>query len=558
MLKAIIKNGTIALLLTILMGLLGCSAPEEKRAKELVQAREFAASGLSEQAIKILEELAAEYPNDPEILTAIGRIYSAEEDHAMAAFFLQQAYQQSQDNVELLLQTYQALHAAGQPSGQSLNKLSELSPESMTDELWIRLGQYHAANNQNESALQAYLKGADLEKRKPSPEVAAAIGQLFSRVDNLPQSELWLKVAADNDDPNAITALFDLLEIQLRQKRWSDSEATIARLDEQFPGAVDASQYAQTRQELKRWRTARKAMKVTLSEAAAKKETEEAANAAEQGIELIEKEEIERPAMAETDGGSGGKAQAITDMEAAEAMANQPAIENEEGAEGLSATFDPETAVESGARDLSPALNSEQEPLASRTRNELRSPDQVAGGEPESPMAGAPESFAPNIGPATSGSPRTLEEILAEAETAEIDRDFKAAIRNYWIAINMTESRADIWNLLSRAYLIDGQRENAEVAALEAIRMEPDEVAYTLDYLRVAQRSETPDQFLSYLETAFDRFPASPEITLSLARAYERIKKDRPAARSLYQRFIDIAPGHPLVPEARDAIERLR
>ena len=122
----------------------------------------------------------------------------------------------------------------------------------------------------------------------------------------------------------------------------------------------------------------------------------------------------------------------------------------------------------------------------------------------------------------------------------------------------MVNNRPDIWNLLSRAYLIDGQSENAETAALEAIRLEPDEVAYTLDYLRIAQRTKTPDQFLSHLETAYDRFPASPEITLSMARAYERIQQDRPTARRLYQRFIDIAPNHPLVPEARDALTRLR
>jgi hypothetical protein len=60
------------------------------------------------------------------------------------------------------------------------------------------------------------------------------------------------------------------------------------------------------------------------------------------------------------------------------------------------------------------------------------------------------------------------------------------------------------------------------------------------------------------LETAFDRFPASPEITLSLARAYERISRETRIARNLYQRFIDIAPNHPLVPEARDAVARLR
>jgi hypothetical protein len=90
------------------------------------------------------------------------------------------------------------------------------------------------------------------------------------------------------------------------------------------------------------------------------------------------------------------------------------------------------------------------------------------------------------------------------------------------------------------------------------VRLSPKEVAYTLDFLRVAQRSRPAKEFLAQLETAYDRFPSSPEITLSLARAHERISKDEFVARNLYLRFIDIAPNHPLVPEARQAAERLR
>ena len=83
-------------------------------------------------------------------------------------------------------------------------------------------------------------------------------------------------------------------------------------------------------------------------------------------------------------------------------------------------------------------------------------------------------------------------------------------------------------------------------------------MSYTLDDLRVAQRSKKAAEFLSELETAYDRFPRSPEITLSLARAYERISRNTTAARELYSRFIEIAPGHPLSGEAKSALDRLR
>jgi tetratricopeptide (TPR) repeat protein len=146
---------------------------------------------------------------------------------------------------------------------------------------------------------------------------------------------------------------------------------------------------------------------------------------------------------------------------------------------------------------------------------------------------------------------------LDEAQSAEFDRDFNTAIRKYWAAISIANDEAEVWNRLARAYLVDGQLKNAETTALEAVRLAPREVAYTLDYLRVAQRSKNPEVFLSDLQTAYARFPGSPEITLSLARAHERISEELMTARDLYERFVAIAPNHPLVPEARAAIARL-
>ena len=57
---------------------------------------------------------------------------------------------------------------------------------------------------------------------------------------------------------------------------------------------------------------------------------------------------------------------------------------------------------------------------------------------------------------------------MADAETATLDRDYKSAIRKYWTAISIANNRAEVWNLLSRAYLVDGQLNNAETTALEA------------------------------------------------------------------------------------------
>ena len=254
MLKANFKSVFFISLITSSIWLVACSSNEEKKAAQIKDALSLSEKGANAEALKILEKLATQHPDDIEILKSIGQVYSADGDASMASLFLEQAYLQSPNDTELLFQTYQSLDAAMQPAGHLLEKLAEQTPEAMTPQLWTRLGQVRQAANLIQPALDAFLKGVDPNKAKPAPETAVAIGQLFVKVGNLPQAEYWLKMAADNDEPNALTALFSLLEINLRQEDWADAEATITQLDTQFPGAVEASQWEQARQELTRWR----------------------------------------------------------------------------------------------------------------------------------------------------------------------------------------------------------------------------------------------------------------------------------------------------------------
>ena len=580
MLKANFKSAFFITLLSTLILLAACSSPEEKKAAQIKEAHHLAEGGDSAQALELLENLSAEYPNDIEILNSIGQIYAAEGDTSMAAFFLEQAYLQAPDDTERLFQAYQSLEAAKQPAGHLLETLSTQAPEAMTPDLWIRLGQIRHAENKLQPSLDAYLKGVDPEKAKPSSEVAASIGQLFVKVGNLPQAEAWLEMAADSDDPDALTALFGLLEINLRQKDWAGAEAIIAQLDKQFPGAVEASQWQQARKELVRWRATQDAMQAKLAKAEAEKKAAESnvETVAQAGTEGAQREAIDQGSVDKETNGEG-KAQVIADLEAAEAMANAPAIETEipEGeADGLAIegdavqagsqaiNFDPSIVIEPADPEITFEVSYDPAPTAGSTTDSVdNNPADESFTAVSAEPAGRTDAFqtmdmntpAESIRP--SERPRTIEERLADAEMAELDRNFTSAIQQYWAAINIANNRAEIWNLLSRAYLVDGQLNNAETAALEAVRLEPSGVAYTLDYLRVAQRTKEPVAFLAELETAYDRFPDSPEITLSLARAHERISEQTETARNLYLRFIDIAPNHPLVPEARAAAARL-
>ena len=566
MLKANFKSVFFITLITTSVWLGGCNSPEEKKAAQIKDALSLSEKGSKAEALKILEELATQYPDDTVILKSIGQIYAADGDAGMASLFLEQAYLKSPDDTELLFLTYQSLDAAKQPASHLLEKLAEQAPEAMTPELWTRLGQARQAANQVQSALDAFLKGVDPDKAKPAPETAAAIGQLFLKAGNLPQSESWLKMAAESDAPNALTALFGLLEINLRQNNWADAEATIAQLDTQFPGAVEASQWEQARQELVRWRESQDEMKAKLAKALADKKAIETearpATAEAEARQVVESDE--------DSGGSEtaiteGKTQIISDMEAVEAMADAPAIEITEEADvtpikdNKVIASDPSITIDATKPKTTVEVSSGQAATAEETIFAVNAG--IAIEPAPTPIVEAFPTLEAEPAPVTlpsSSRPQTVEELMADAEAATVDRDFKSAIRKYWTAISLANNRAEVWNLLSRAYLVDGQLNNAETTALEAVRLEPRQVAYTLDYLRVAQRSLPPEDFLAELETAYARFPVSPEITLSIARGHELISQDRSSARKLYLRFIDIAPNHPLIPEAQNAVARLR
>lgn len=522
MLELNFRRALLVMLLFSLIIVSACTNSEEKKAAQIIQARLLAEQGSSVKSLEILEDLAKEYPNDGEILSMIGKLYSNIGDLKTAAFFLEQSYLLDEQNVERLYNAYNSLEAAQLPAAKLLEKLSTLGPELMIPQLWVRLGEFRKAENKVQPALEAYLKGVDASKEKPQTETATAIGQLFVKIGNLNQAKNWFLMAASEDDANALTALFGILKINLRQKDWSSASETISLLDEQFPGAVDASQWKDAKKELLIWRDAQDAMKAKLARA-------------ESNI-------------------TAGKEQIIADLNNVETFAEMPAVDITDGE-----TEEALPAVEKDLNDVEDIPIGEDLLVKPEVNDSLNSTDkqvEMSGNTSDSESITLLDSIS-RAEEKEDGRSKTIEELISNAKRAEIERNFKSAIADYWAAMGIDNNRADIWNNLSRAYLIDGQIANADIAALEAVRLEPLTITYTLDYLRVAQKSKTPYEFLAQLETAYDRFPTNAEIILSLARAHEKISKNNIVARDLYLRFIDIAPGHPLVGEAETAVARL-
>ncbi len=73
MLKANFKSVFFITLITTSIWLLGCSSPEEKKAAQIKDALSLSEKGSNAEALKILEELATQHPDDIEILKSIGK-----------------------------------------------------------------------------------------------------------------------------------------------------------------------------------------------------------------------------------------------------------------------------------------------------------------------------------------------------------------------------------------------------------------------------------------------------------------------------------------------------
>ena len=131
------------------------------------------------------------------------------------------------------------------------------------------------------------------------------------------------------------------------------------------------------------------------------------------------------------------------------------------------------------------------------------------------------------------------------------------AIRHYKQALVENDNQPWIWAELSEAYLQTGNDRWARATANEAVRRDPDNPKFVLQYLRAAQRTMEPERVVREMEDAYRRFPNQPEIILVLARAYSDQGNIR-NARLLFRNFLQLAaPDHPSRPSAQAELERL-
>ena len=492
-------------LLGLILLLNACNTELEDRTAGIQTAREYHAQNQPQAALAELEALNTRFPKDSEILHLIGQTHAQLKDPIFATFFTEQAAELQPLNAELRYEVYLLAKAADLPYTTHLKKLSQLDARMMRPNMWLELAAALEQANEHSAALDAYLAAHNADPSLLDKASQASIGNLYLQLENLNQAKSWLKKAQKVAGAANQRVLSGLLQLAIREKDWPAAEKQIEALDKAFPNFLDTSKFSQARQEIQEW--------------CAKKDAAERALAEQKAA-----------------------------LEAQQTPENTPtansALEAESTATESKASLGEEAAT-AKALALAPAIEYYQAPP-------------VATGTPTvSDVVDKPsEAIDPTDLESESPSPaERIADIMSQAEQAEIDQDLSGAIERYWEAIAIDNQRASIWSQLAQTYKRDQQLKNVESTALEAIRLDTNNINYTLNYLRIIQNFKAPKAFLAELETAYARFPLSPEITLSLARAYQKISMDVEAARQFYQRFIEIAPAHPLRPEADAALQ---
>lgn len=332
------------------------------------------------------------------------------------------------------------------------------------------------------------------EKIQSRPEQQLAIGQLYLRTKNLAQAQAWFARAAEGGADVRDRALLGLLETAIRGGRFADAEKLVDQLDAEYPGRLDQSPLDSVRDQLAEWRKRQEAAR-RAAEAVAARESEDPA------------EEDSAPEEEDPD-----RSEATTTGEEASAAASAAA----------SSPPTDEAAAET------PVPEEEAVPAEEET---------VAVAQPS---------------PSDEAVRR-----LAAARTAREAGDLQEAIGHYRRALVLDDSRGEVWAELSELYLATGQDRWAKATASEAVRRDPDNPRWVLQYLRAAQDSMGRDAFLRELEDAHRRFPDTPRITLVLARAWRDAGNVR-NARLLFREFLEQTPDdHPEREAAEGELQQL-
>lgn len=539
----IVRRALLLLTTAIAFGfILGCAKKEPTVEEVLAEAEAVSATGRLGEAIAILENYNSAHPGSFAIADTLAFSYIQAGDPATAAMYFSRAAEIDQSQAEYLLLAADAWQNANDPETAISVYQQYLTLRPNDHNARFSLAELYYSLGQADAARDALLQ---INREAPTGPVQVRIGELFLEGNNLAQAQQWFNSAANLNDEARAPALLGLLRVAVRAKRFADAEAIIKLLDAEFPGQLDQSPIAELRGQLTAWRAQQQA----------------AAQAAAQIAPG-------QPATAATP----GTATPVATNQPATPAANPPRTATKpvpppagDAATTVAttttgtpaATVTPPPPAEGTPPDLNepgegPTPPDKEELVAAAERAfeaaEATPPADAAVEPPAEETPAGPRTLFPDreSGPTRATTiPRDYATLLAAAREAAQEGRQADAVKNFQRALARSSADPQVWSELSEAQYQLGEVHMAPTSASEAVRREPDNPRYRLQYLRVLQGSASPTRMIEEMERARRDFPLVPDFALVLARAHRNLGSTR-FARRYFEEFLRLAPpSHP-------------
>jgi tetratricopeptide (TPR) repeat protein len=491
------------------------AALEAKIQNEIEKAQKLFQSKDPEKALHQLESLNKKHPNNPAILETLGFLYVDQKDSELAAFYLEHAARNDKNRSQLLLYAAQTYQQASNLEAAARNYFDYLQKTREDGAAWKALGHVYQQLNRPKFAIDALIEASQHPGGELTATESAEIGQMFHQLENWTQAQRWFEISlSKNEDPKSkITALLGLLALELDSKNWESAYTFIQEIDSIDPSALDNSPLAYARAEIQKWFTANKQLKKATSNLS-NIPTDVLTTVPD--IEELKEDFIESIAL--------------------------PTPDDLDAHLDFPKNLDPNQTQS----DFLPSQQTLTTKELSKDALQTITLEDSIQIEQDTTKTFSPHSLQPTESPTASNT----------ATPSTIEENPSTRIKHHWQKVVHDPNAPEIWIELSKEYLRNKQFKDAEIAALEAVRLSPDDPTYTLNYLKVLQWANASSaKFMQELLRAHDQFPENPDITLATAKGYHHVSGDSEQAIRYYAEFLKQASqSHPQRQAVQDIV----
>ena len=218
--------------------LVGCSSTEERFAEKIEQANVNLEKGTVQRAIKILEDLKEDFPNEPVLLENLAFAFIQTEDYFTGAFYFNELAKKFPEKKDYYLYAAQAWVKAGDLESAIKNYEAYLLDNKSDWNTWQQIGDRYLETKQTSNAIHAYSNSSQI-RFNPQLELKAAL--LANESGNLRQAEAGFeRLLVVEDAAVAQQAHVGLIQIKHKRRQWDEIAKLMSAVEKNFPQAINS------------------------------------------------------------------------------------------------------------------------------------------------------------------------------------------------------------------------------------------------------------------------------------------------------------------------------